>query len=245
MSSQMNNLSNQFNSLLTQYKQTYQDFLETINSNDNTLKTIDNSAYTSINNINTIQNSSLDNCIKSCSSNQSCSGATFDKNLNTCIISGGSGTIVNSSNKTAIVKQALYYSYQLQQINNELTQVNTSMMTLTNSRFGDYQENQKMNTEKAEILKNNYMTLEHERYQIEELIRQYGTLNSAYENGSINVTSNYYRYMMYLIMAIFLVLILIHFSLSKQQVGGANIKTSPLIYIFLALIIITNAFLKN
>lgn len=237
-------LSNKFNSLLEQYNNTYDEFLNTVNSNDNSFKSVVGSAFIGANNIDTIQGSSVDNCITSCTSNQACSGATFDNLQKTCLLSSGNGNVIKSPNQTAIIKQALYYSYQLQKINDELTSVNTNMMTLTNSRVGDYQQTQQLNAEKAEILQNNYKILEQERMQIEELIRQYETLNSAYENGSINVKSNYYNYIMYLFVAIFLVFLLFKYSITSEQVGGGS-KFSPFIFGLLGFVIIVNAILKN
>lgn len=240
-------LSNKFNSLLAQYKDTYNDFLNTVNSNDNSFTSVPESAFIGVNNIDTIQDSSVDNCMTSCTSNQSCSGATFDNLQKTCSLSTGTGNVVNSPNQTAIIKQALYYSYQLQKINDEMTEINTSMMTLANSRVGDYQQTQQLNAQKAEILENNYKTLEQERGQIEEIIRQYETLNSAYENENINVTSNYYTFIMYLFIVILLVLLLFKYGLSGEQVGGgmSYSKFSPFIFGILGLIIIINAILKN
>ena len=168
----MEMLSNKFNSLLAQYKDTYNEFLNTVNSNDNSFKSVPESAFIGVNNINIIQGSSLDNCMTSCTSNESCSGATFDNLQKTCSLSTGTGNVINSPNQTAIIKQALYYSYQLQKINDEMTSINTNMMALSNSKVGDYQQTQELNSQKAEILENNYKTLEEERVQISEIIRQ-------------------------------------------------------------------------
>ena len=239
----MEMLSNKFNSLLEQYRETYNEFLNTVGSNDNSFKSLSNSAFIGTNYLETIQNSSVEDCMTTCGANKSCSGATFDNQKDTCSISSGTGNIVNSKNQVAIVNQALYYSYQLQKINDEMTSVNTDMMTLANSRIGDYQQTQQLNTEKAEILQNNYKTLEQERMQIAEMIRQYETLNTAYENGSINVNSNYYNYIIYLFIVIFLVYLLFKYSFTSQQIGGGT-KTSPFIFLLLGFIIIVNAIFK-
>ncbi len=241
----MEMLSNKFNSLLTQYQETYQDFLNTINSNNDTLTTVSNSAFVGQSNINTIQGSSADNCLSSCSSNASCSGATFDNTSNTCTLSSGTGNIINSTKQTAIVKQALYYSNQLKRLNDELITLNNSIMQHMDSNINNYSQSQKMNNEKAEILSKNYNTLQQERGDIDEMIRQYETLNAAYENGNANVTSNYYSYIVYLLIAIFLVLLLLKTNVSSNQVGGGHIKVSPLLLLFLAVVIVFNAYLKN
>jgi phage-related tail protein len=247
MSSQMEMLSNKFNSLLAQYKDTYNEFLNTVNSNDNSFKSVPDSAFIGVNNINTIQGSSVDNCMTSCASNESCSGATFDNLQKSCSLRTGTGNVINLPNQTAIIKQALYYSYQLQKMNDEMTSINTNMMALSNTKVGDYQQTQELNSQKAEILENNYKTLEEERVQISEIIRQYETLNTAYENGNINVTSNYYTFIMYLFIVILLVLLLFKYGLSDEQVGGgmSYSKFSPFIFGILGLIIIINAILKN
>ncbi len=241
-------LSNNFNSLLTQYQETYQDFLNTINSNNNTLTTISNSAFVGQSNINTIQSSSANNCLSSCNSNKSCSGATFDNSSNTCTLSSGFGNIINSNNQTAIVKQALYYSNQLKQLNEQLISLNNSMMQNANSSMNSYSQTQQSTNEKSEILNKNYNILEEERREIEEMIRQYETLNTAYENGNLNISSNYYSYIIYLLIAIFLIFLFLRVSMSNNnQFGGGNrhMKVSPFLLVFLSVVIIFNAYLKN
>jgi len=244
MSSQIEILSNNFNSLLTQYKDTYQQFLNTINSGNNSLTSIPNSAFIGQSNINTIQGSSVDKCLSDCTSNKSCSGATFDNNLNTCTLSKGTGNIVSSKKQTAIVKQALYYTNQLQEINNKLMEINTSMMNLANSSMNSYSQTQEKNNEKAEILNQNYKTLEQERVEIAEMKIQYETLNSALENGSVNATSNYYSFIMYVLIAIFLVFILFKINLTGEQRGGGQGKTPIMLFVFLIIFIIFNAYLN-
>lgn len=247
MTSKIEQLSDKFNSLLTQYIQTYSEFINTINlnSSNETLKTIHNSAVINGNNINTIQNSTLDDCSKLCSADNLCSGATFDNNLNTCNLNSGTLDVINSRNQTAIIKQALYYSYQLKKINNELTNINNSMMNLANSNIDTYKQTQISNSEKAKILENNYNTLNQERQEIDKIINEYETLNSAYENGDINLTYNYYNYIIYIFIAIFLFILLFKISLSSEQVGGSNVKFSNIsfyISILAIVIIIINLF---
>jgi hypothetical protein len=248
MSSQIELLNSKFNDLLTQYQETYQEFINVVNSNSdkNLYRSILNSSYIGKNNLNIIQNSSIDNCLSSCESNNSCSGATFDNINNSCALSSGTGNIIDSENKTAIVKQALYYTYKLQKLNEELTNINNSIIVLnTNSKINDLKENTK---EKNQILNHNYKILTKERFEIEEIIRQFETLNSAYNEQSINVTSNYYNYLIYLVIVIFLFFLLCKYNLTEKQIGGSNInfsKSSILIIIIACFVIILNAVIKN
>jgi hypothetical protein len=245
MSSQMEKLSNDFNNLLYQYKDVYQKFLDTVNSGNNNLTPVPNSAFIGQSNINIINGSSINNCLVSCNSNENCSGATFDNNLNTCTLSKGNGRIISSKNQTAIVRQALYYTNQLQQINNKLTEINKSMINNSSSNLNLYSQTQQKNNEKSNILNQNYQTLQQERLLIDDMVLQYETLNSALENGNINVTSNYYKYIMYLIIAVLLLFLLMRINLNIEQRGGGITNKPNLIYIFLIIVIIFNAFIKN
>jgi hypothetical protein len=251
MSSQMELLNIKFNGLLTQYRETYQEFINVINSNSddkNLYKSVLNSSYIGDNNLNVVQNSSIENCSLLCKSNNSCSGATFDNTNNSCTLTSGTGNIINSVNKTAIVKQSLYYSYKLKKLNEELTSINNLLMELTNSKINDYSSIKQNTKEKNVMLNNNYEILESERYEIEDIIRKYETLNSAYQDGSIFVTSNYYNYLIYLLIVIFLIILLFKYNFIGEQIGGGNINfsiSSIILIIVSCFVIILNAIIKN
>ena len=248
----MEMLSNQFNNLLSQYQETYQQFLNVVTSNidgSNNLKTIPNSAFIGKTNINTIQNSSLDNCVSSCGSNISCSGATFNNKLNSCTLSSGNGTISSSTNETAIVEQALYYSNQLQNLNQQLLSINTKISNISNSDMNQYATTSQSVSEKAKILDNNYQVLEQERSQINEMVRKFDTLNVSLQNGNINVTSNYYSYLLLLLVVVFLIYILLKYSTNYEQRGGAqHLKMNGrlmIMFCLLGAIIIFNSTIKK
>lgn len=228
MSSQLQNLSGEFNALLTQYQETYNSYLSAINSGNNSLTTVPNSAFAGQSNINTLSNSTVTACETACSSNTSCSGATFNNNLNNCTLSSGVGNIVNAPQSTSIVQEAIYYSYQLEQLNAQLISINQQIMTITKNNFNQFQQSQQQTQQQDAALKNNYQTLEQERLQIQQMVRQFETLNAAYENGSINVTSNYYSYIVLLFIVILLVFMLIRYSVPGLQSGGGMEKTHNL-----------------
>ena len=264
----MEMLGSTFNSLINQYKETYQQFLNTVESNNNTLTSVSNYAFIGQSNINTIQGSSVNDCLTSCTTTNSCSGATYDSNSNVCTLSSGNGNMVSSQNQTAIVKQALYYSNQLKQLNDELTNINNQMIQYMNKNIDTYSQTQQQTNDKVNALNKNYKTLQEERSQIEEMVREYETLDSAYENGNIHVTSNYYVYIIYFIIAIVLVVILLKIGVSGgtqmgggilqmgggilqmgggiiQMGGGSHIKVSPLLLVFLGIVILFNAYINH
>lgn len=222
MSIQLQNLSNEFNMLISQYQDTYQKYIDVINFDNKNLKTIDNSAFYGENLINTLNNTDLTNCEASCSSNSSCSGATFNTTSNNCTLSSGSGNIVQEQSSKAIVKEAMYYSYHLQKLNTKLIDINQQMLNASNKNYNEFQKSQQQNIEQENAMNNNYQTLSDERIQIEKMVREFETLNQAYENGNSNVTSNYYSYIALIFIAILLIFLFLKFSFTGSQSGGGN-----------------------
>lgn len=248
MPSQLQNLSDQFNTLLTQYTDTYQDYINVVSSNDTSLTTVPNSSFNGQSNISVTNNSSVNNCQTSCASNTSCSGATFNNTSSSCTLSSGNGNVVATPQSTAIVQQAMYYSYQLQNLNSQLMAINQQMTNISNSSYDKFQQTQQQTKQQGDALKNNYKTLEDERIQIDEMVRQFQTIDAAYENGNINVTSNYYSYIILLIVAIFLIFVLLKFSIPNEQRGGGNLNfnsNSIFIFCLLGFIIIFNSIIKK
>jgi len=222
-SSQIQTLSNQFNSLLTEYQSTYAEFMNTLNSNDTSLTTVENSAFTGSGTINTSLVSSISDCTTACSSNTSCTGATFTTNSNNnCTLSSGTGNIVNATNSTAIVQKGLSYSYQLQNLNQQLMDINQQINTAVNQSNTEYQNNLGQINESGQALQQNYVVLTGDRHRIDLMIREFETLNEAQQNSDINVTMSYYNYIVLLFVAIFLVCLLLRFSVTSEQVGGGN-----------------------
>ena len=224
-SSQIQTLSNQFNSLLTEYQSTYSEFMNTLNSNDTSLTTVENSAFTGSSTINTSLVSSISDCTTACSSNTSCTGATFTTNSNSnnnCTLSSGSGNIVNATNSTAIVQKGLSYSYQLQNLNQQLMDINQQINTAVNQSNTEYQNNLGQINKQGQALQQNYVVLTGDRDRIEVMIREFETLNEAQQNSDINATMSYYNYIVLLFVAIFLVVLLLRFSVPSDQVGGGR-----------------------
>ena len=219
-SSQLKTLSDNFNTLLTEYKNTYNDYINNIN--DTSLTTIDDSAFNGSSILKTNTNSTIDDCKKSCSSDTSCSGATFSSSNNNCVLSKGNGNVTNATNSTAIVQKGIYYSYQLQKINQQLMDINQEISNTMSQTYSGYQDNLNKSQEQNILIQQNYEVLTQEREEIAKMIRKFQTLNSAQENGDIKVTMYYYNYIILLIIVVLLVFLFIKFTVSSEQVGGGK-----------------------
>ena len=226
-------LSDKFNSLLQEYQSTYKSFTDNINSsNNNKLVSLPDFAYNGGNTIDTITDSTVDNCQSSCTSNSSCTGATFNSSNNNCTLTSGKGMLINSSGSTAIVNKGLYYSYKLQNLNQQLIDVNSQLSQSINKNAAGFLQNTQEGQQQDQALQQNYNVLEDEREVIERMILDFKTLNSAQENGELNVTMYYYNYIVLLLITILLIFLLIKFSVTGQQRGGGNSFKFEAIFLF-------------
>ena len=181
--------------------------------------------------------SSINDCTTACSSNSSCSGATFTTN-NNCTLSSGTGNVVNATNSTAIVKQGMYYSYQLQQLNQQLLDINQEINNNINQSSGSYQNNLEHINQRGQAIQQNYTILNQERQHIGKMVKDFEVLNSVQENGDINTTMYYYNYIILLVVAILLIFLLIKFSSESQQYGGGSSNYKMIACMIIVLIII-------
>lgn len=257
----MNVMGDQFNALITQYQDTYQEFvknLQTTDNNDGTSTSewmlAPNVSYTGATTLDATENSTEEQCMTACSENAECGGATFDKMRGTCTLSGSGGSLVSSTDQTAVVKRGLYYSTQLKTLNQALMNLNRQMMENANRRMNDFSQSQEHKDERVDILERNYATLQDEEGKIQALVREYETLNSAYENGSISLTSRYYSYLVYVFILLLVVGVLIkvgadmtrNASSAGIQMGGGAKKGGWLALVgVMAGIVVINAVVKT
>jgi len=218
----LQSLNTDFNNILTEYQNTYQEYVKYLNTNSSDLNSISNSLFMGSTTLNNQSVTSVDDCKTACISNTSCSGATYNSDTNMCILSGGVGNIIKANNSTALVPGSIYYNYKLQTLNDQLIQLNQQMLKIAQSEMGQYSENSQEVENKEQTLQKNYQTLLQERNHIGETLKQFETANSAYNNGSIQLTSNYYSYIMWVLVAILLVMLFIKFTFINSQRGGSN-----------------------
>jgi len=249
MSSQLQNFSAQFNSLLADYKDTYNKYVDVLNANDNSFTHTQDFQFVGNSNLNVLGNSSVSGCESACSKNSSCAGATFNTTSNNCTLGSGPGNMINSNNSVAIVKKALYYSNSLKEMNTEMTTLNKQMIDVSKNTNQQLNNSETQSKEQNVIMVNNHNVLLYERVEIEQMVRQFQTLEAAYEDGNIIVTANYSNYIVLLFVVVFLILLLMRYALTTPQYGGGHkeMNTSMIIPIAFGFLffIIFNAFLKN
>ena len=225
-------LGSRFNSLLQEYQSTYKSFIDNINSSTINLISLPEFAYNGGTAIDTITDSSVENCQTSCTTNSACRGATFNSANNICNLTEGKGMLINSSGSTAIVDKGLYYSYKLQQLNTQLIDINTQLSQSINKNAAGYSQNTQQGQLQDQNLSQNSKVLTEEKKKIDRMILDFKTLNSAQDNGEIEVTMYYYNYIVLILITILLIFLLIKYSVTGQQRGGGNSFKSEAIFLF-------------
>jgi hypothetical protein len=225
----LQSLTDNFNNILTEYQNTYQEYIKYLNTKSSDLNSLSNSLYMGSSILSNQTVTSVDDCKTNCMSNTSCSGATYNLDTNMCILSSGTGNIIKTPNSTALVSGSVYYNYKLQELNEKLIQLNHQMLTIAQSEMTQYSQNSQEAVNKEQQLKSNYETLLQERSHIGEMVKEFQTVNSAYDNGSIVLTSNYYSYIVWILVTVLLIFLFIKFTVINPQRGGSNtnyLKTS-------------------
>ena len=251
MSSQLQNLRSQFNTLLSQYKDTYNKYVEVLNTKDNGFKHTQDFSFVGNTNLNVLGSTSVSACESACSKNSSCAGATFNSTLNNCTLGSGPGNMVRTANSVAIVKKALYYSNRLKEMNVEMTKLNQKMIDISKNNYTQINQNETQSNEQHVIMINNHNVLIDERLEIEKMVRQFQTLEAAYEDGNIIVNANYSNYVVLLFVVVFLVFLLMRFAFTTPQYYGGGHKQMnasiimPVAFGLFFLIIIVNAFITR
>jgi hypothetical protein len=250
MSSQFDELSQRFNTLLSEYKDTYQKYGDVLNSKNNSFAQIQNSSFVGESNLGVSSTSNVSACEANCSTNKSCSGATYNNTSNNCTLMSGPGSVVNTTNSVAIVEEALFYSNRLKELNVEMTSVNEQMINLSKSSSVTIQQNRGQSQQQQQIMENNYNVLSNERFELEKMSRQLQTIEAAYEDTNIHVNANYANYIVYILVIILLTLILLRTAVSGMQYGGGHKSVNNTWILLIAVgvlsgFVFANVFLKN
>jgi len=232
MSSQLQNLTSQFNTLLNEYQDISKKYTDLVNKKNSTFTRVSNSSFFGKNSLSVLGNSNVSGCETACYNNKLCSGATFNKTLNNCTLSSGSGNIIPTTNSIAIVKQVIYYSNKLKELNIQLSILNQKIIHISNQS-----QNKALTKQEQVIMVHNHNILIEERKEIDSIMKQFQTLNVAHEDSSLIVNANYMSYIVFIFVVIFLTLLLLRVTMSSPGYGGGGMTLFVIFVIVFAIVI--------
>jgi len=241
----LENLQKQYSNLLITYKAAVSEYINHLKNSrtDPSFVTIQGYAYNGTGTAGDSNATTLQECIASCSSSNTCTGATFVSNR--CLIRTGDSPIVSSTNDSyAIVPKGKQLLLNMENINKQLLNINKQLLDkIGTSKTTYYRTHEDAGTKNRELIKS-YESLMKERETIEKMLDDYETLSSAQNENDIKLTQNYYTYILLLILSITVVILLYVIFGSKNtvqqniQTGGDLNKNSYFVILVLIIFIV-------
>jgi len=138
---------------------------------------------------------SADSCLSSCKQNILCSGATYYKTNNTCVLQSGTGKVYADPNTDAIVNKVadlmqtiMEYNRQLIIINNQIKEEITSTPSNNQDSWDTATRNGKMNV----VSRHNSLLVQHDI--IDKLMKKYNTAATGVIESKLSTTQHFYWY---------------------------------------------------
>jgi hypothetical protein len=208
-------LNTQYKNLLIQYQQAVLNYVSYLkqdisgNTLSNEMVQIQGNVYMGTESLSQNNSPTLTECQASCANNQKCSGATFNGTKYTqpmCFLRSGDGDIINGSpSDYAIVPKGKQLLLIVQNINSQLKDTNTKIQEKT-MKGKEVYDNLNTNKQVSNAdLKNQYSQLVEERKKIDGLLLEYKTIDKVESEGEMNVSKNYYAYILLCIIGILII----------------------------------------
>lgn len=250
----LENLQQQYANLLIKYKQSVVDYVDNLKNEegiDASFISIQGMAYPGTGSAGQSTATTLQDCEASCSTNSSCKGATFISGK--CNIRTGDSTIVPTNNDSyAIIPKSKQLLMHMEDLNKQLLNVNREIKNKIQIGQPTYDEVKKESYEKSIQLIEDYKELEKERENINELLKQYETLETTENANEVKITQNYYIYILSFILVIAVVFLLIKISMPTNvstiatiQQGGNNTTISCYALFATIIVVVGSTFLMK
>ena len=213
-------LTAEYDAILIRYNQAQVNYIDF-------LKGASQSGFTSIKGqtflgtaaISTIAASTLDLCKASCSTTTTCTGATFNSDTKNCLLKSGVAVpIIGLTNDYAIIPMRQQLLLQLSELNRQLTAKNSAILALITNQGAALFSTQTTNRGiKKATLTANYTSLQTERDNIQQLIKEYGDLEKTQTESSLHIDQNHYWLILFFVIAIIVIYFLVTMSFGSTS----------------------------
>jgi hypothetical protein len=178
-------------------------------------------------------------CQALCANTSGCSGATYNQTTTLCSLRKGDSNIVSGdSTDYSIVPKSLSLLKIVQNINEKLTQVNEKIQTLSQTAETQFNTEAGKRSSSNTKLIDQYKNLVEERDKIQRMLNEYQTLDEQQVEGNINISQNYYSFILLMLLAILVIFLLYKFSIPSTQSSttfvqnGGELGTSAYFMVF-------------
>jgi hypothetical protein len=240
----LESLSAQYRNYLIEYQQAVANYVNFLKQNpsSSSMSTANGSSYWGTSSVGENVSQTLQQCEASCSNTAGCTGATFNPPNNgqvNCFLRGGSGNLSpGTNNDYAIVPTATMLLLIVQNLNQQLTDVNSQIQQKTTAGQPLYDEQSEQRGLQTVELIGQFIQLNEEREKINQMLDEYQTLDQEQTQGDIMINQNYYSFLLLLGLAIVILIILYKFGFSSTETtqpliqSGGELGTSAYYIVF-------------
>jgi len=171
--------------------------------------------------------STVEQCQALCSNTSGCSGATYNQTTTLCSLRKGDANIVaGSPTDYSIVPKAKSLLKIVENVNNKLTQVNEKIRKLSPTAEKEFNKESQNRSDANNDLINPYKNLVSERVKIKKMLDEYQTLDEKHIDGNINISQNYYSFILLMILAVLIIFLLYKFSIPSAESSTSYIQNT-------------------
>ena len=233
----LESLQTEYNLVMIEYRKGYADYIASLNRLDIT-NTGTNKSFRVINGkkfsgsisisdtiIADAISDKLENCKALCSADIKCIGANFNSSDKKCSILGGDGNIISGTiSDNAIIPAITEPLNNLKLLNDRLISLNTQIINALNNIIPDVMnENNKKDQIQNDLI-NKYADLLIEKKNINDILNQNTSINQNYENKYLYVKQNNLNYVLWSIIALFLIIVTFTLIIYPETKGSDIIK---------------------
>ena len=221
---QLQTLEVQYETKLTEYKSAFASYVTTVKSqtNANSYVILPGKKFMGTASVSDNSNSSSSQCQALCSSNTSCTGATFNSISGVCKLRKGDGLISDSaSSDIAIVTKSKEQLDNLEKINSQLIYINDQMVAITRRINPSVNENDSTIVTNNNFLVTNNTALLAEQVKIKNMLNKFNDLDQEYNDQTLNVERNNARYYLWFIIMIVALILTSKFLFFPEARGDA------------------------
>ena len=227
----LHTLEKEFQNTTTRYQQAYQTYINAATA-EKQLIVLDGSTFWGDHGLSASSSPSIEDCTNQCLANTSCSGATFNSDMNYCWLRSGENAISGGvSGDYAIISEKMHSVANLQYLNNILITLNADITTLMQQMSPSVQEDYDTKQRQSILLSEAAELLEKKRLLILDMSTENNKYDSESQERSIMLNKTNIQLNFWMLFTLIIIVILI------KSLLGKSIQLNRLFYIIIWLLL--------
>jgi hypothetical protein len=235
---QIETLEKELKNTEVNYEEAYKNYLSLLKSPDaaKVFTTLTAKAYWGDKALTQGTVNSVEECQAMCSSNTSCTGATYNSTTRFCFARSGEGNILPGSDNTfAIMTKMQEANLTLKALNDKILGLIHQLNAEVKNNKTEYEGQFSKVRGRGVTLRTSYDELMNQRIEIDNMLNQYETIQRDYSDTNLQVKQRYfiYKFFYVLMVVVILITLMIVFNINTSpNIVLLLLVTSLLFYVF-------------